>query len=96
MKSIEEIKEILRNHRTKPEEEFKVKGIAIFGSFAEGRQNEESDVDILVEFKEPVGFLFFHLADFLEEILGLKVDLATPDSIKPERRKIFLKKAVYV
>ncbi|RKY85285.1 nucleotidyltransferase, partial [candidate division KSB1 bacterium] len=53
-------------------------------------------IDILVEFKEPVGFLFIHLADFLEEILETKVDLLTPEAIKPNRRKYIMEELVYV
>jgi predicted nucleotidyltransferase len=45
-------------------------------------------VDVLVEFQEPVGFLFVHLADRLEELLGLPVDLVTPDAIRPNRREL--------
>jgi predicted nucleotidyltransferase len=96
MESLEEIKEIIKQHRRELEERFEVKDIAIFGSFARGEQNKESDVDILVEFKEPVGFLFFHLADFLEEILQRKVDLVTKDAIKPNRRKYIMEDLIYV
>ena len=95
-RTIEEIKQILNQHKKEIEERFKVKSIAIFGSYARGEQRENSDIDILVEFKEPVGFLFFHFADFLEEILGIKVDLITYDAIKPERRKYILRNLIYV
>lgn len=70
------------------QQEYKVKTIGIFGSYARGEETEESDVDILVEFEEPVGLEFVHLADYLEEILGVKVDLLTPDAIKPNRKNI--------
>jgi predicted nucleotidyltransferase len=53
-------------------------------------------VDILVEFREPLGLRFVHLADFLEKVLGLKVDLITPDAIKPNRRQHIMKDVVYV
>ncbi len=96
MESLEEVKEVIRQHRQELEERFKVKDIAIFGSFARGEQGKESDVDILVEFKEPVGFLFIHLADFLEEILQREVDLITKDAIKPNRRKYIMEDLVYV
>lgn len=95
MKSVEEIKGIIRQHRKELEEKYKVKSIAIFGSYARAEQNEKSDVDILVEFSEPVGFLFFHLADYLEQILGVKVDLVTYDAIKPNRRKYIMKDLIY-
>ena len=81
MKSLEEVKRIINIYRKELEEKFKVKNIAIFGSYARGEQTPQSDIDIIVEFKEPVGMLFIHLADFLEEILGIKVDLLTPEAI---------------
>lgn len=68
----------------------------MFGSYARGDQGEGSDIDILVEFKEPVGILFIHLADFLEEILESGVDLVTPDAIKPNRRKYIMEDVSYV
>ena len=96
MKTLEEIKKIIQQHRHELEEKYKVKKIAIFGSYARSEQNKESDLDIVVEFKEPVGFLFINLADFLEEILGVKVDLTTPDAIKPNRRKYIMEELTYV
>jgi len=96
MKSLEEIKKIINSHKKEIEEKYKVKSIAIFGSYIRKEQTADSDIDILVEFKEPVGFEFFRLARFLEEILGIKVDLVTPDGIKPNRRKYIMKELVYV
>jgi len=96
MKELKELKEIIQQHKQILEERYKVKNIAVFGSYVRGEQTEISDLDILVEFKEPVGFLFIHLADFLEEILGVKVDLLTPDAIKPNRRKYIMENLVYV
>ncbi len=96
MKNLEEIKEIIRQHKQELEQKYKVKTIAIFGSYVRNEQREGSDVDILVEFSEPVGFLFFHLADYLEEILQVKVDLLTPDGIKPNRRKYIMENLIYV
>jgi predicted nucleotidyltransferase len=96
MKTLEELKEIIERHRQELEQKFKVKRIAIFGSYTRNEQTKESDIDVLVEFKEPVGFLFIHLADFLEELLNVKVDLVTPDAIKPNRRKYIMKDLTYV
>jgi len=58
MKTLEEIKKIIQQHRHELEEKYKVKKIAIFCSYARSEQNKESDLDIVVEFKEPVGSLF--------------------------------------
>lgn len=96
MKKLEEIIEIINQHRKELENKFKVKTIALFGSYVRGDQTPQSDVDIMVEFKEPVGFLFVHLADFLEEILETDVDLLTPDAIKPNRRKYVMEDLIYV
>jgi predicted nucleotidyltransferase len=96
MKTLNEIKKIIQQHRYDLEEKYKVKKIAIFGSYARGEQNNESDLDIIVEFKAPVGLLFVHLADFLEEILEVKVDLTTTDAIKPNRRKYIFDELTYV
>ncbi|MFZ3073479.1 MAG: nucleotidyltransferase family protein [Thermodesulfobacteriota bacterium] len=96
MRSLEELRETIKQHKPELEQKYKVKNIAIFGSYARGEETEESDVDILVEFDEPVGLLFVHLADYLEEILGVKVDLLTPDAIKPNRKKYIMEDLTYV
>jgi len=59
-----------------------VKGLALYGSYARGKQNKKSDIDILVDLKKPLGLSFIELSDKLEEILGHKVDLATFDCFK--------------
>jgi predicted nucleotidyltransferase len=96
MKTLDEIKQIINQHRQELAGRFRVKRIAIFGSYVRGEQTPQSDIDILVEFKEPVGFLFIHLADFLEEILETKVDLLTPEAIKPNRQRYIMEELVYV
>jgi len=96
MEDLREIRKIIKHQKKELEEKFKVKKIAVFGSFVRGDQNKESDIDILVEFREPVGFLFVHLANYLEKILGRKVDLLTPDAIKLNRRNYIMEHLVYV
>lgn len=62
--------------------EYGVKRIAVFGSYAKGKQKKKSDIDILVDLKKPLGLDFIELADRLEEILGERVDVATFDCYK--------------
>ena len=50
---------------------------AVFGSFARGKADETSDIDLLVRFSKPIGWAFYGIADELERALGRKVDLAT-------------------
>lgn len=96
MKTFEELKGIIQQHKQILEQRYKVKSIAIFGSYVRGEETNESDIDILVEFKEPVGLLFIHLADYLEDILKVKVDLITLEAIKPNRLPYIMEELVYV
>lgn len=58
---------------------FGVKRLGVFGSFVHDRQDEQSDVDILVEFEPGYKTFdnFMHLAFYLEDLFGRKVDLLT-------------------
>jgi uncharacterized protein len=60
-------------------DKYGVERIAIFGSFAKGKQGIKSDIDILVDLRKPLGLDFIELSDKLEEKLGKKVDVATFD-----------------
>ena len=62
--------------------EFGVSKIGLFGSFAQGQPNETSDIDIVVEFDRPIGFQFIELVEYLENLLGRKVDVLTPAGIQ--------------
>jgi predicted nucleotidyltransferase len=54
-------------------------------------------VDLLVEFQRPVGlFEFIDLKGYLEGLLGCRVDLGTPASLRPQLRDAVLREAVYV
>ena len=77
-------------------EQFKVKEIGIFGSYSRGEESEKSDVDILVDFYEPIGWEFIDLKEFLEEILGRQVDLATPRALRPQLREKILEEVTYI
>ena len=97
MKTLSEIKEILRRHKEILKKKYKVKSIAIFGSYARGEQKETSDIDILVEFyKTPDLIEFVDLKYYLENILGIKVDLVTKNALHPMIREEVLKDAEYV
>ena len=65
--------------------EFNVKRLDAFGSAARGSATSSSDVDLLVEFKEPAqspAKRFFGLLHQLEDSLGCAVDLLTPNSLR--------------
>lgn len=75
MKTLEEISNILHKHKEELLQKYKVTDIGLFGSIVRGEQKEISDVDILVDFEKPIGWDVVDLADYLEVILGVKVDL---------------------
>jgi len=98
VKKIEEIKAKLKEHKEELREKFKVKEIGVFGSYVRGEQKKRgSDIDILVEFKEPVSLLkFMDLEEYLSRLLGLKVDLISKKALKPKIGEHILKEVVYV
>jgi predicted nucleotidyltransferase len=97
VEGLEEIKRTIGEHRPTLEKQFKVKTIAIFGSYARGEQEEGSDVDILVEFSEPIGFFaFLDLEEYLEALLGTGVDLVSKKALKPRIGENILREMVPV
>jgi uncharacterized protein len=74
--------QLLQSERSYLANEFGVTGIALFGSYATGRSVEESDIDLFVEFDRPLGFRFFDLVDYLEQLLGKRVDVLTKAGVE--------------
>lgn len=97
MKTIEEIKKVIGNYKPIIEKQFKVKEMAIFGSYIRNEQEDKSDIDILVEFYEPIGFFtFIDLEEYLEKILGIKVDLVSKNALKPKIGEYILQEMIPV
>jgi predicted nucleotidyltransferase len=91
-----EIKNKLTEMKPVLSQRFNVQKIGYFGSFASNTANPDSDLDILVEFSEPVGWEFFDLEEFLEKAFNRKVDLVTPNALKPQIKNSILKQVVFV
>ena len=97
MLTLAEIDKIIKKHKLELEEKFKVKEIGVFGSYVRGEQKKRSDIDILVEFKSPIGlFEFMDLEEFLKNLLGVKVDLVSKKALKPIIGKYILRETVYI
>ncbi len=77
-------------------DKFHVSSIGYFGSYSTGQQNEQSDLDLLVEFSGPVGWEFFTLERFLEQTMGLRVDLVTRNSLKEQIKESILNQVQYI
>ena len=78
----ETINNILREAYPYLASEYGVKRIGIFGSFTKGQSTEDSDIDLVVEFGRPLGFQFFEFTEYLESLLGKRVDVLTPGGIQ--------------
>jgi predicted nucleotidyltransferase len=75
---------LLRAIKPELEAQFGVESVALFGSYARGSQRHDSDIDILVSFKQPPSLLgFIELENALSESLGAKVDLVMEEALKP-------------
>jgi predicted nucleotidyltransferase len=82
MKTLNEIREILQKEKQKLLNKYPIKSMAIFGSYSREDQNENSDLDVLVEFDGKIGIRFIDLAEELEKAIGFKVDLVSKNGIK--------------
>lgn len=82
MLSGNDILEILNNKKEILFSKYSIQSLALFGSYARNENSIDSDVDIMVEFKDSIGFKFTDLADELENTLNLKVDLVSKNGIK--------------
>lgn len=92
-----EVVEILQKQKVDLARQYGVKTLALFGSVARDQATPTSDVDILVEFDRPVGYFgLFALQDHLEKLLHCKVDLGTPNSLKPRFREQIMKECFNV
>lgn len=70
--------------------------LGVFGSVARDEMNADSDVDVLVAFSEPVGLEIVDLTVELEQLLGRRVDVTTPNAIKRRLRPFVAKDLIYV
>jgi len=100
MPTKEKIVELLQDNYPYLVAEYSIKKIGLFGSYAKGLPDEASDIDIVVEFKHPIGFKFVELVEYLEHLLGRNVDVLTPIGIQgirvPHVAKDIAESIVYV
>jgi predicted nucleotidyltransferase len=96
MTSLASIKSAL--HQIKPEliEKFHVSSIGLFGSVVRDDFSPSSDVDIIVDFSQPIGIEFIELADFIEKKLNKSIDLVSKNGIKDKYFSTIKSEIVYV
>jgi predicted nucleotidyltransferase len=97
MRNTSEILDQLRGMRPELSEQYHVRTIGIFGSYSRKHQTEQSDLDLVVEFDQPIGMMaFVHLKDLISDHLGIRVDLVTPEGLHPLIRDQIMHEVVYV
>ena len=96
MRSVQEIKSTLGNHKDHLFSAYPIQSMAIFGSFSRNDNTDNSDLDIIVEFHDKIGIRFIDLAEEIENIVGLKVDLVSKNGIKEKYLKSISSDLIYV
>lgn len=96
MISEKEILDKLRELKPVLMTEYFVSKIGLFGSFSDSSFTEQSDIDILIEFEKPIGWKYFTLEIYLENIFGRKIDLVTKNALKEQIKDTILKQVKYV
>jgi predicted nucleotidyltransferase len=96
MISKEEILNTLAKSKLELQRQFKVRSMALFGSYARGEQRVDSDVDILVEVDPSIGLDFVTLAKKVEELLGVNVDLVSSRSVTSKAMEFIKPELIYV
>jgi predicted nucleotidyltransferase len=99
MKTLNEIENILKDHKKELAEKYHIAEIGIFGSYVRGEQNENSDVDILVEFYPEAKVSLLDRAavkNYISDLLLNKTDVVRKRSIKKELKENILNEVIYL
>lgn len=96
MIDLNQIKSSLSESKTQLFKQYPIKSLAIFGSYSKGTSNEHSDLDILVEFSGKIGIRFIDLAQELETLTGLKVDLVSRKGMRDKYFNAIKSDLIYV
>ncbi|MBI3137831.1 MAG: nucleotidyltransferase family protein [Sphingobacteriales bacterium] len=96
MRDLASIKTALEQLKPEMERRFHVKSIGIFGSAVRNDFKPESDIDLIVDFSEPIGISFIDLADYIEQKMKARIDLVSRNGIKPQYFTLIKNEIVYV
>ena len=96
MSYLSNIQDKLRQIKPKLSEKYHVNSIGLFGSIVRTDFTPESDIDIVVDFSQPIGVEFIDLAEELEILLKRKVDLVSRAGIRPQYYQAIESDILYV
>lgn len=87
--------DILQRQMPKLRDRYQVESLGVFGSFVRQEQLPDSDLDLLVTFRETPGLLrYIELENYLSDLLGVQVDLVMKDALKPHIGKRILEEVI--
>jgi len=96
-RSLAKILDTLRLQIPMLAERYSVETLEVFGSYVRSEQKQDSDLDILVTFKEVPSLLtYIAIENHLSDLLGVKVDLVMKDSLKPKIGKQISRESISV
>lgn len=97
MKTLDEIRTIIRQHRDILAEKYGVAVVGVFGSYVRGEQKGQSDIDLLVDILQPISLLELVGAEiYLSEVLSAKVDLVPKRDVREELRETIFAEALAI
>jgi len=97
MKTLDEIRTIIKQNQDVLAEKYGVAVVGVFGSFVRGEQKRQSDIDLLVDILHPISLLELVGAEIhLSEVLGLKVDLVPKRDVREELRETVFAEAIAI
>jgi uncharacterized protein len=97
MRNRDEVLRILEDQKPSLLAAYQLTKLGIFGSYARNQQTETSDLDVLVDYSQPPTLLkLIELRDELSQMLSLKVDIVTPNGLKPRIRDRILSEVIYL
>ena len=97
MTTRQEVTARLRDLKEELASRYDVREIGIFGSVARGEEDEQSDIDLLVEFGSNADLLtYIGLWQFLEDTFGTRIDLVSKGGLRSDMRDAVLQDLVFI
>ena len=96
MYTLETILNKLREHKPNLQQKYPISRLGIFGSYARGEATSLSDIDIAVELNGPMGLNFVAMANDIENLFGIKVDVVPKRAIKLQYLPFVERDIIYV
>ena len=97
MTTLEKVKQLVEAEREFLARQYNVSQLGVFGSVVRNENTVDSDIDLLVEFTEPIGLLkFVNMENYLSNKLVNKVDLVSKSALKPNIGNRVLNEVLYI